>query len=77
MYFGSNIFNFLLIVGVASVIIPLSYDVLFNLDIIILIISTVLLYTFTFGEPKDKMTRGNGIIYVAMYAMYVLFLFVR
>ena len=60
-----------------NIIKPLNYDIAFNLDLILLIISTILLYTFTFGEPKDKMTRGNGVIYVAMYAMYMLFLFVR
>lgn len=74
---GSNIFNALWIVGLSATIKPLNYDVAFNIDLVLLTISTILLYTFTFGEPKDKMTRGNGIIYIAMYAMYMLFLFVR
>ena len=36
----------------------------------------VLLEIFAFTKPKDKMTRPSGIVYVALYAMYMVLLFV-
>lgn len=60
---GSNIFNILLILGVASIIKPITYNVTYNFDISILIVATVILALFPFIPPKDKMSRANGIIY--------------
>lgn len=68
---GSNISNLLLIIGVSSLINPVRYETNFNLDILFLLICTVLIYTFTVGEPKNKMTRGNGIIYAFLYIIYI------
>ncbi len=68
---GSNIFNILLIVGVSSLIKPIVYNVSYNLDMIILFWGTVLLALFPLIPPKNKMTRLNGVMYLALYAMYM------
>lgn len=73
---GSNIFNMLMIIGVSAFITPLDYNVSYNLQLYILLFSLVLLEVFAFTKPKNKMTRPNGIIYVALYAVYLALLFV-
>ena len=71
---GSNIFNILLIIGVSSVIHPITYNMSYNFDISILVISTIILAIFPFIPPKDKMSKANGVIYFLMYLMYLGFL---
>ena len=71
---GSNIFNILLIIGVSSMIHPITYNMSYNFDISILVISTIILAIFPFIPPKDKMSRANGVIYFLMYLMYLGFL---
>lgn len=68
---GSNIFNILLILGVTAIINPLTYNMSFNKDLTLLIISTVLLMIFPFISKKDEMTRGNGVIYLILYFVYI------
>ena len=73
---GSNIFNMLMIIGVSAVITPLAYNVTYNLQLGILLGALVLLEVFAFTKPKNRMTRPNGVIYVALYAVYMVLLFV-
>lgn len=72
---GSNIFNMLLIIGVASVINPITYNIKYNIDMSILIAGTLLLALFPVIPPKNEMNRGNGLVYLAFYAMYLVILF--
>lgn len=74
---GSNIFNMLLIIGVSAFIKPITYNISYNIDLIILIIATLVLSLFPVIPPKNKMTRMNGIIYVIMYALYMLTVFAK
>ncbi len=72
---GSNIFNMLLIIGVSSVIKPITYNVGYNIDLVILVIATIVLSLFPVIPPKNEMSRFNGIIYLIMYAIYMVILF--
>ena len=72
---GSNIFNILLILGVSSVIKPITFNSSYNMDLSILCISTVILALFPIIPPKNKMSRANGLIYVLMYGAYMGMLF--
>ncbi len=74
---GSNIFNILLILGVASIIKPITYNITYNFDISILLVATVILALFPFIPPKDKMSRVNGIIYFFMYIAYLAILILK
>ncbi len=74
---GSNIFNILLILGVASIIKPITYNITYNFDISILLVATVILALFPFIPPKDKMSRVNGIIYFLMYIAYLAILILK
>lgn len=72
---GSNIFNMLLIIGVASLINPIKYNYLYNVDMVVLLIAIFVLSIFSIVPPKDKMDRVNGIIYLIMYIAYLVILF--
>lgn len=72
---GSNIFNMLLIIGVSSFIKPITFNVSYNMDLSILVISTLILALFPIIPPKNKMSRMNGLVYVILYAAYLEILF--
>ena len=73
---GSNIFNMLLIIGVSAVIKPITYNISYNKDMIILIIATIILALFPLIPPKNKMSKRNGFLYFIMYIGYMISLFV-
>ena len=72
---GSNIFNMLLIIGTASIINPITYNIKYNIDMTVLIAGTVLLSLFPIIPPKNEMNRGNGLVYLIFYVMYMVILF--
>lgn len=74
---GSNIFNMLLIIGVSALIKPITYNLSYNIDMIFVLVATLVLALFPIIPPKNKMSRGNGIIYVILYAVYLVTLFVK
>ncbi len=74
---GSNIFNFLFIIGLASMIKPVTYNVSYNVEMAILFVATVVLSIFPYTDKKDEMTMSNGISYLMLYALYMVLLFVR
>ncbi len=72
---GSNIFNMLLIIGVSSIIAPITYNISYNVEMAVLILATVVLSLFPIIPPKNEMSRNNGIIYLLFYCAYLLILF--
>ena len=69
---GSNIFNILWILGFASILNPLTID--FNKiypDLIFLVFITLLFYG---GILKGRLTKGEGILYIALYIGYIYYL---
>ena len=73
---GSNIFNMLLIIGVSALISPITYNLKYNLDMTILIVSMLILTLFPLIPPKNKMSRVNGAIYLSIYVGYLGLMFV-
>ena len=71
---GSNIFNMALIMGISSLINPITYNLVYNFEIGILIIASIILSIFPIIPPKNKMSRINGIIYLIMYVFYTIIL---
>ena len=68
---GSNIFNMLLIIGVSALIKPIVYNMSYNIDMIFVVVATTVLALFPLIPPKNKMSRGNGLVYVILYAIYL------
>ncbi len=73
---GSNIFNMLFIIGVSALISPITYNLSYNRDMVVLLIATIVLALFPIIPPKNKMSRMNGVIYMALYIGYLAMLFV-
>lgn len=72
---GSNVFNILLVLGIAAVISPIGFTTQNCIDTIFLI--AVSLLVFFFCLPKKKIVRWHGLSMVALYAGYTVYLFVR
>jgi cation:H+ antiporter len=71
---GSNIFNLLLIIGVSSLVNPISYNLSYNLDLIILFGATVILFIIPHAGKKEYMTKPGGFTFLAMYIAYMVHL---
>lgn len=72
---GSNIFNVLFVLGIASSISPVAFIVENIIDIIILIVlSIVVLY---FGYTKQKIDKKEGIIMLLLYTVYLIYIIMR
>ncbi|OGD29649.1 hypothetical protein A2833_02175 [Candidatus Azambacteria bacterium RIFCSPHIGHO2_01_FULL_44_55] len=72
---GSNIFDFLMILGVASVIYPVSVSSGFTIDITMTILAAALLYGFMFIGKLYTLKRWQGFVFVFLYIIYILYLY--
>ncbi|MDD3049922.1 MAG: calcium/sodium antiporter [Candidatus Cloacimonetes bacterium] len=68
---GSNIFNVFLILGISAVISPIRPPMMSNLDLIMNVISSVLLFLFIFTGKGRKLERWEGIIFLVVYVFYL------
>ena len=72
---GSNIFNILMVLGIASAINPVSLIRENVIDIIILVVFSVVVWIF--AATKKKISRREGIAMVAMYLAYAVYIILR
>lgn len=76
---GSNIFNILLILGVASTITPIVVQSSLIIDFMFLIVATLVIAAMIYipkGENK-KLSKVEGFIFVSMYIAYMIFIIIR
>ena len=69
---GSCVLNILLILGVGSVITPLSFSNEFSQNILYLIFCTFIVWVFNFVGKKNTFTRFKGICLLALFSFYIL-----
>lgn len=74
---GSNVFNAMLILGLSSVITPLSFASMTIVDIITLVLSAVLLLIWAYTGRKNRIDRREGAAMLLCYVAYNVFLFSR
>ena len=74
---GSNIFNIYLILGISAVINPISYNLSFNIDILVYIGATLLLFLAMFSGGKRKLDRWEAAIMLGMYIIYLVYIIIR
>jgi len=72
---GSNVFNTLLVVGLAGVVTPLGISKGVAIDFFIVIIITLIV--FVLSLLKNKLSRIDGIIFLAIYIMYITYIILR
>ncbi|MDD3194812.1 MAG: calcium/sodium antiporter [Paludibacter sp.] len=71
---GSNIFNIFLILGLSSVIQPVSFSTVFNTDILLLTFGTLLLFIAMFTGKSHRLDRWEAAILLMMYIGYTVYL---
>lgn len=72
---GSNIFNILLILGVAAVISPITFLMENIIDIVILIVMSLVVWIFAW--TSKEINRKEGIMMLLMYAVYMVYICIR
>jgi cation:H+ antiporter len=71
---GSNIFNLLWILGLSAVIKPLDFDVINNMDILMVIASSTLLILAVVIGKRPVISRWEGGYFVIAYIVYMVYL---
>lgn len=72
---GSNIFNILMVLGIASAISPIAFLTENLVDIAILMVFSVLVWIFAW--TRRKLTKPEGAVMLLLYAAYVVYICVR
>ena len=75
---GSNIFNILMVIGVAALISPIDLTAtLMNniLDIVVLIVCTIVVWLMVF--KSKKLNRPMGVFMVLVYVAYMAYIIIR
>ncbi len=74
---GSNIFNLLWVLGVSTLIRPLPFDVVSNVDLVAILAATaLLLFAVASGKPS-AIDRREGGIFLLAYTCHIVFVIQR
>lgn len=68
---GSNIFNIFWILGLSAVIRPLPFSSNSNLDILVTIITSLILFSLMFIGKKHTVERWQGALMILLYVGYI------
>lgn len=74
---GSNIFNIFWILGITAIIRPVPVTLGLNIHTIFLMVITLYLFLFMFVGKKYKLERWQGILFMIMYMLYIVYLFMQ
>ncbi len=74
---GSNIFNIGLILGAASLITPLSVGTITIWDIAVTLLAGIMLWLSCYTFRGRRVNRVDGILFLAVYAVYMVYLLAR
>lgn len=72
---GSNIFNILMVLGIAAAISPLQLITENIIDIIVLIGFSIVVWVF--GISKKKISKAEGIVMIGLYLLYSAYIIIR
>ena len=72
---GSNIFNILFVIGISALIIPVPFASTFVFDCLVSVAAGVVLWLCSFR--KRKLTRAGGVLMLACYAAYFVYLLMK
>jgi cation:H+ antiporter len=72
---GSNIFNILMVLGIAGAISPIPFLMENIIDIVILLVFSLIVWLFAW--TKKKLCRMEGTVMLILYAVYVVYICIR
>ncbi|MCA1756746.1 MAG: hypothetical protein LC649_04760 [Bacteroidales bacterium] len=73
---GSNIFNMFLVLGVSSVITPVMVNPRTNIDLMVNMVASLLLFIFIFTGKGRSINRIEGMLFTMLFISYIVFLLV-
>ncbi len=73
---GSNIFNVFFILGISAVIHPVSLQPFSNIDMILNIFASLLLFMFIFTGEGRRIGKREGTFFLLVYIIYIGFLII-
>lgn len=74
---GSNLFNILLILGISSIVAPISFESINMVDISVMLASMLLVWASVFVGKKDTVDRFNGVTMLILFVFYYIWLFIK
>ena len=72
---GSNIFNILLVLGLASLLAPISVSIVTLIDALFMFITMILFIVFTL--KKRAVNKFTGIMFIMTYVAYICYTIIR
>ncbi len=70
---GSNIFNVFLVLGITAIVAPLPFNADSITDALFLMVISIILFIAMFIGKKHTLERWQGVVFVFMYMLYILF----
>lgn len=74
---GSNIFDFLMILGFSAILSPIAFSSEFYVDIWITLLAAIALMASMFIGKKAALTRAKGAVFILIYLAYITYLAIR
>ncbi len=71
---GSNIFNVFFVLGLGTTINSISFNSALNLDVLVVLIASLLLYVFVFTRKGRQIDRVEASMFLVLYFSYVVWL---
>ena len=72
---GSNIFNILMVLGIAAAISPVAFLMENIIDIVVLLVFSVIVWIMAW--TKKALDKKEGILMLILYAIYVIYICIR
>lgn len=69
---GSNIFNILLVAGIAATVSPMTFLMENVIDLVILIVMSIVVWSF--ASTKKKIGRAEGVFMLIIYVAYIVYI---
>lgn len=74
---GSNIFNIFFIIAITSIIRPLPFSSVLNVDLGVLLLASVILFFTMFTGKRRTLDRWEALFFLVLYAGYTTYLIIR
>ncbi len=74
---GSNIFNILFVLGLSALINPIKFDPELKTDAVFMFLITLFLFLRVYLKDHHQISRKNGLLFVLIYFVYLVYLFFR
>lgn len=74
---GSNIFNVFWILGVSSIVAPLPFTPAINIDVLVAMSATAVVFLALFVGSRNRFDRWQGVLFAGSYVAYLAYLIQR